>query len=338
MILLLGATGYIGQAFATELRRRGACFIPLSRQAFDYTRFDLLFDYIRRIRPSLVINAAGHSKPGASANERERMLTFHANTLLPQTIARACVMTNTRFGHVSSSCIFSGAKIFENGMLRVENDLGAPAVRSLFEANPERFFGFTELDEPNFSFRSNSCNFLSGTKALAEESLQAGERTWIWRASTAFDYRNIPCNMLCRLLNSHHVEPHISSFSHVEDFVAACLDLVDREAPFGTYNINNPGAFTTGQILNLAERLLPRFSKPESLNANVTQAENGSRPRASAKQPGSSCILDTTKLLRAGVRIRPLGEALEHALTHYEAKEFVPRVMPSPEREAMPTA
>src|SRR6266851_1206595 len=35
MILLLGATGYFGRAFASELRRRRSNYIPLSRQAFD---------------------------------------------------------------------------------------------------------------------------------------------------------------------------------------------------------------------------------------------------------------------------------------------------------------
>jgi dTDP-4-dehydrorhamnose reductase len=58
MILLLGATSYVGQTFARALRRRKDSFIPLSRNAFDYTRFEFLFDYIRKVRPELVINAA----------------------------------------------------------------------------------------------------------------------------------------------------------------------------------------------------------------------------------------------------------------------------------------
>ena len=42
MILLLGATGYIGEAFVTELRSRKKEFITLSRSQVDYSRFDLL--------------------------------------------------------------------------------------------------------------------------------------------------------------------------------------------------------------------------------------------------------------------------------------------------------
>jgi dTDP-4-dehydrorhamnose reductase len=40
MMLLLGATGYIGSAFASELNRRGERFYALSRKELDYTRFD----------------------------------------------------------------------------------------------------------------------------------------------------------------------------------------------------------------------------------------------------------------------------------------------------------
>jgi len=55
MILLLGGTGYVGQAFAAELRRRGHDFIPLSRAVLDYTHFDVLFNYVRKTRPEFVI-------------------------------------------------------------------------------------------------------------------------------------------------------------------------------------------------------------------------------------------------------------------------------------------
>ena len=61
MILLLGASGFIGRAFASELRRRGHSFIPLTRRAFDYSRFDFLFDYVRTMKPVFLINAASYS-------------------------------------------------------------------------------------------------------------------------------------------------------------------------------------------------------------------------------------------------------------------------------------
>jgi len=68
MILLLGSSGYVGQAFATELRRRGHGFIPLTRKAINYGDFNLLFDYVRKVKPEFIINAAGYrGRPNVDA-------------------------------------------------------------------------------------------------------------------------------------------------------------------------------------------------------------------------------------------------------------------------------
>src|SRR5512145_2754767 len=107
MILLLGATGYIGQAFATELKRRNEAFLPLSRRQVDYTRFDLLLKFLRENRPEFVVNSAGYTgKPNVDACELDRAGTLLGNVLLPQTIAHACAEAGVPWGHVSSGCIY----------------------------------------------------------------------------------------------------------------------------------------------------------------------------------------------------------------------------------------
>ena len=96
MILLLGASGYVGHAFSSELRRQRWSFIPLTRKAIDYTSFDILFDYVREMRPEFIINAAGYGpNPNVDACELAREEVLCANALLPQTIARVCLLTNT---------------------------------------------------------------------------------------------------------------------------------------------------------------------------------------------------------------------------------------------------
>ena len=68
MILLLGASGYIGQAFEQDLKKRGWPFESLSRKQVDYSRFDLLLNYLREKKPSFVINAAGFTgKPRSTS-------------------------------------------------------------------------------------------------------------------------------------------------------------------------------------------------------------------------------------------------------------------------------
>jgi dTDP-4-dehydrorhamnose reductase len=190
MVLLLGASGYIGRCFASELRRRGHCFIPLTRRAFDYTRFDYLFDYLRTMRPVFLVNAASYEAAASGAvaeGEREKMMA--ANAILPQMIARVCLMTKTPWGHVSSGSIYAGAKVEGNDQASVRPLLGDAETMELFETRPEKFYGFTELDEPNQSFRNPACNFYSGTKALAEEAILDIGQSYVWRLRLPFNER-----------------------------------------------------------------------------------------------------------------------------------------------------
>ena len=53
------------------------------------------------------------------------------------------------------------------------------------------------------------------------------------------------------------------SLSHVDDFARACLDLWERLAPFGTYNVTNPGAVTTRQVAGMMRRVLKSAWHPD---------------------------------------------------------------------------
>ena len=314
MILLLGATSYIGQAFARALRRRKDSFIPLSRNAFDYTRFEFLFDYVRKIKPDLVINAAEYpEKQTGDSADLDRTAMFRANTLLPQTIARVCALTNTPLGHVSSGSIYSGAKIFENGTFRVEEDLGLPEAQALFTSHPDRFGGFTEMDEPNLSFRRAPCTFYGGTKALAEEALR-DTSSYIWRLRLPFNQRDAPNNFLSQLQDGFRFRDSINSLSHLDECVVACIELWERRAPVGIYNVVNPGPMRTRDIVQMIQRYLePPRRFQVFLYEPSASCDAESRIR-------SDCILDGSKLLGSGVRLRPARQALEQSLQKWESQ------------------
>src|SRR5581483_10820344 len=110
------------------------------------------------------------------------------------TIARACLMTHVPWGHVSSGGIYSGAKIVENGRMRIERGLNRPEVRRWLAEHPETLFGFNEWDEPNFSFRCPPCGFYFGTKALAEEAVREIGPCYLWRPGLPFNERPEPRN------------------------------------------------------------------------------------------------------------------------------------------------
>jgi dTDP-4-dehydrorhamnose reductase len=338
MFLLLGATTYVGQAFARALRRRKDAFIPLSRSAFDYTQFEFLLDYVRKVKPELLINAAGSPEtPGRDVPESDRMEVLQTNTLLPQTIAKVCHVTNTPWGHVSSGSIYTGGKVLENGSSRVEYSLNTPATRRLFLESPQSFAGFSELDEPNFSFKAAPCTFYSGTKALAEEALDHGQN-FVWRLRLPFNEQEDPANFLSQLLgsmaNTYSPSNHsgkserkgdlagtdrldilhngINSLSQVDECVMACLELWDRHAPYGIYNVVNPGAVSTQQLVQKIQNVLKPVRKLHLLVYEAKEDE------ANSSSPRSDCILDVSKLLKVGIKLRPIKEAIDGALQHWQ--------------------
>ena len=312
MTILLGATGYIGQAFAEAMDQRGQPFNALSRKRVDYTHYDSLLQFLRQTKPSFLINAAGYTgKPNVDACENDRAGTLAGNTLLPQSIAHACLVTNTPWGHVSSGCIFCGAKIVENGKARIEKDLSTPELKALAEQHPAAVQGYTELDEPNFTFRRPPCSFYSGSKALAEEAIAGLGQVYVWRLRIPFDEFDNPRNYLTKVQRYAKVYDNVNSISHRGDFVRACLDLWERRAPFGIYNVTNPGFVTTRSVVGLLEKILKPNRRFEFWK------DDAEFYQIAAKTPRSNCVLDVSKLLAAGVKLRPVTEALEATLLNW---------------------
>jgi len=310
VIILLGASGYFGQAFEQELRRRQQPYRPVSRKDADYTRFDLLLGLLRETNATFLINAAGFTgRPNVDACETARAETLAGNTLLPLTIANACAAANVPWGHVSSGCIYSGAFVRN----RLEPDLSQPDLKNLAQSSPELFRGFTETDEPNFSFRRPPCSFYSGSKALAEEAIAGIGCSYIWRVRLPFDHLDNQRNYISKLLRYPKLYDNVNSLSHRFEAVSACLDLWERHAVFGTYNVTNPGFVTTRQVAALIEKIL-RPARGFEFWANDDEFY-----QFAAKAPRSNCILDTTKLQSAGIKMRSSHEALVDALQHWKS-------------------
>jgi len=316
MILLLGASGYIGEAFARELQERRVPFLAIARKEVDYTRFDDLLAMLRARKPEFVINAAGYTgRPNVDACEDAKADTLAGNTLLPATIAHACAAAAVSWGHVSSGCIYSGAKVKLNGELRADKDLTKPELRALVDKKPSAIHGFTEADTPNFSFRDGPCSFYSGTKALAEEAIIGVGHSYLWRLRIPFDEFDNSRNYLSKVQRYAKVYDNVNSISHRADFVKACLDLWKLGAPFGIYNVTNPGFVTTRHVVDLIQKILKPSRTFEFWASDDEFYHSG------AKAPRSNCVLDVSKLLGAGVKIRNVEDALEDSLKKWQAEK-----------------
>jgi len=288
MILLLGGNGYVGSAIQKNLNVRNIPFVVASRSSADYSQLPVLVKMLRELRPEFLMNAAGYTgKPNVDACEIHRTDCLAGNALLPGVIREVCEQTQTPWGHVSSGCIFTGAK--ENGA------------------------GFTEEDDPNFSFRQNNCSFYSGTKALGEELLEGAEQCFVWRLRIPFNEVDSPRNYISKMMRYDRLLMATNSLSQLDEFANACVDSWLQRIPFGTYNLTNPGSVTTKDVVRLIQ-------KHGLSNRDFQFFESDDQfMRLAAKTPRSNCVLDSGKAIAAGLPLSPVEEALEKAMKSWKS-------------------
>jgi dTDP-4-dehydrorhamnose reductase len=288
MILLLGGNGYVGSAIQKNLTGRGLPFTVASRASSDYSNLNVLVKMLRELRPEFLINSAGYTgKPNVDACEIHRTECLDGNAVLPGVIREACEQTQTPWGHVSSGCIFTGAK-------------------------PDGS-GFTEDDAPNFSFRQNNCSFYSGCKALGEEVLEGAERCFIWRLRIPFNNINSARNYISKMMRYDRLLLATNSLSQLDEFADACVASWTQRVPFGTYNLTNPGSVTTRDVVRLIQ-------KHGLSNRDFQFFESDDQfMKLAAKTPRSNCVLNSTKAIAAGLPLSPIDEALEKAMKNWQS-------------------
>jgi dTDP-4-dehydrorhamnose reductase len=302
VIYLLGGSGYLGSAFRRCFERKGIAFRSLARSEVNYTDLATLTTALRADKPEFLINAAGYTgKPNVDACEIHKTECLAGNAVLPGIIAQACEAVNVPWGHVSSGCIYTGSR-------------------------PDGS-GFTEEDSPNFTFRQNNCSFYSGSKALGEEILATYPNVYIWRVRIPFDHFENPRNYLTKLTRYARLLDATNSISELQEFVEASLSCWQKRIPYGIYNMTNPGAVTTREIVDLIKKSGIwdgefRFFTSEDEFMQVA-----------AKTPRSNCVMSSEKLLRTGIQLTEVHEAIERDLRNW-TKIGPARTSPRPDHKA----
>ncbi len=283
MIYLLGGSGYVGQAYQALLTRKGIPFRNVRRAELNYTDPAVLRAALLRDKPSFLINSAGYTgKPNVDACELHKSECLFGNAVLPGLIAQACTEAGVPWGHVSSGCIYSGAR-------------------------PDGT-GFQEDDTPNFTFRTNHCSFYSGTKALGEEVLAGTPNVYIWRLRIPFNNEENPRNYLTKLMRYKTLLAATNSISQLEEFCASTFACWEKRVPYGTYNVTNPGAITTHEVVE-------HIRKSGVCTKEFTFFKNEDDfMHVAAKTPRSNCVMDSTKLERVGIKMTEVHEAVARDL------------------------
>lgn len=125
-ILILGANGLIGSTMyrvlssnarfevsgtirEPSLRRHYANELqPKIISGIDLLNTDALIDLMKSMRPDVVINCAGITKH--LPNAERPLVALPINSLMPHRVAALCELSDAKFIHVSTDCVFLGNK------------------------------------------------------------------------------------------------------------------------------------------------------------------------------------------------------------------------------------
>ena len=278
-VAVIGSRGFVGKVFTDALGASDCTVIKVLRSKLNIFNSLELREVLRIKGVQLLINCAGFTgKPNVDACESAKYASLQGNAVLPGILREVCEDLNIPWGHVSSGCIYSGRR--EDGG------------------------GWSEEDEPNFSFRSPPCSFYSGTKALGEEVLEGAENCFVWRLRIPFNHEPSPRNYLQKLLNYENLLEAENSVSHLEEFCQKCIECFTKEVEPGIYNMTNPGSINTRQVTEwmidegLTDKQFKFFDSEDDFMSKAAIA------------PRSNCVLDTTKAEKAGIGMRPVEEAM----------------------------
>jgi len=213
-ILIAGANGTLGQAFAKICAHRGLAHVCTGRAELDITSPESVAAAFEKHRPWAVINAAGFARTwDADTHEEE---CWRANSTGPALLAEACKRHGVPMVSFSTDKVFNGT-------------LGRPYV---------------EVDSPD-----PLCTY-GRSKADGETRLQAvSNDTLIIRTSAFFgpwDRYNFLFNTLDRLKKGKDVvasDRQVVSPTYVPDLVHAALDLL-LDGEKGIWHLTNQGAIS----------------------------------------------------------------------------------------------
>jgi dTDP-4-dehydrorhamnose reductase len=132
-LLITGATGTLGRAFARVCDERALTFCLTSRDELDILDDASIAAALAEHRPWAVVNAAGFVRVADA--EREREACFAANAEGPEKLARGCAAAGIPLVTFSSDLVFDGRA----GRAYVEDDPVSPAgVYGASKAEAER--------------------------------------------------------------------------------------------------------------------------------------------------------------------------------------------------------
>ena len=121
-ILLTGRTGQVGAELMAALTPLGTV-VACSREELDLANPESIVTTVRRLRPSLIVNAAAYT--AVDRAEKESDLAMAVNATGPQILAAEAARLNATLVHYSTDYVFDGTQTAPYDETAVPNPLNA---------------------------------------------------------------------------------------------------------------------------------------------------------------------------------------------------------------------
>jgi dTDP-4-dehydrorhamnose reductase len=224
-LLVTGATGTLGRAFARACRARAISFKLLTRAEMDIADASSVAAMLDEASAWAVVNAAGYVRVDDAEADGERCMRENADG--PAVLADACAARGVSLVTFSSDLVFDG----EASKAYVESDAVAPL----------NVYGRSKADAEARVLASHPSALVVRTSAFF------GPRD-------EYNFVTLALRALSRGERFVAASDSIVSPTYVPDLVNACLDLlIDGER--GLWHLSNSGALSWAEFARLAARL-----------------------------------------------------------------------------------
>lgn len=248
-ILISGATGTLGKAFATICRQRNIACRVLDRSAMDIADARSVAAAIARWKPWAIVNASGYVRIDDAEADAERCM--RENAIGPAVLAGQCAEAGIRLLTFSSDQVFDG----RGDRAWLESDAPAPL------------------------------NVYGGSKAAAERDVLALlPQAMVVRTSAFFgpwDAHNFVHHALAALARGAPFRAATDvriSPTYVPDLVHVCLDLlIDGES--GIWHLANVGDVSWAELAARAAELAGLDASSLQPCTSAALSQSAPRPR-----------------------------------------------------------
>lgn len=242
---------------------------------------DLMLD---EHKPDVLVNCIGKTgRPNVDWCESNKEATAVANTALPILLAEACAKKSVHLIQIGSGCIYFGPSPCKGETSGAKD----PGWREDDFANPKSFYSKTKY----------ACDLMLGSM----------KHVTTLRIRMPISTQNNPRNLINKLKGYKQVIDIPNSVTFMDD-LTRCVDWAIKGTHTGIFHVTNPEPITAAQVMREYQKYVPSHTFEIIDEAQLDSMTVAKR---------SNCIIDSSKLKRAGFTMTPSQEALENCMAEY---------------------